>query len=227
MRATLLILVMLGSTAAHGQPGQTAPAPEGAPMAPQPDGAPPQPYYPPQQPYYPPQQPYYPPQQPYYPPPQPYYPPQPQVVQLQLTEQQHLLLEQGEISIGRYVTGGILSYVAGFGIGHAVQGRWSERGWIFTFGEVASFGAMLYGVAQCCQHQRGENYILAGALMLAAFRVWGVVDAWVVPPHHNKQVRALRRSLGLSPPPSRYGLYLAPPQTPNGSGGVAGLSLSF
>jgi len=92
MRTTLLILVILGSTAAQAQPGQTMPPPsEDAPADPA--------------------------QQPYYPPQQPYYPPQPQVVQLQLTEEQQDLLAQGEISLGQYITGGILAYVAGFGIG--------------------------------------------------------------------------------------------------------------
>ena len=208
MRTLLLILVMLGSTAARAQPGQTPPSPEGAPLDPA-------------------EQPYVPPQQPYYPPQQPYYPPQPQVVQLQLTEEQQELLARGEISLGQYITGGILAYVAGFGIGHAVQGRWNERGWIFTVGEVGSLGVLFYGLTQCCQHQRGQGYMLGGLFALAGFRIWAIVDAWVVPPSHNRQVRALRRSLGLTPPPSRYGLYLAPPQTPEGSGGVAGLSLQF
>jgi len=69
--------------------------------------------------------------------------------------------------------------------------------------------------------------MLGGALALVGFRIWAVVDAWVVPPAHNRKVRALRRSLGLTPPPVALRPLLAPPQTPEGSGGVAGLSLSF
>ena len=192
MRTLLLVLVLLGSTAAHGQPGQTEPIG--------------------------------------------YYAQQP--VQLQLSEEQQALLARGEIPIGGYITGGILSYVLGFGIGHAVQGRWTEKGWIFTAGEVASITAILYGVSQANrydpeysygshdhQNRRGRNYALAGIVGLLGFRVWGVVDAWVAPPIHNRKVRALKQQLGLTPP--SYGFYLAPPQSPSGSGGVAGLSLRF
>lgn len=194
MRSMLLILVMLGSTAAQAQPGQTMPVDPS-----QPTGLAPQPQY-----YA-----------------------QPQVVQLQLTADQMELLEKDEISVGKYVTGGILSYVLGFGVGQAIQGRWSDDGWFFTVGEAAAVTSMIYGASRCCQHQRGQGYILGGALAFVGLRVWEVVDAWVVPPLHNRKVRALKRQLGLAPPPSRYGLYLAPPQAPDGSGGVAGLALSF
>ena len=36
------------------------------------------------------------------------------------------------ISTGRYIGGGLASMIFGFGTGHAIQGRYSERGWIFT-----------------------------------------------------------------------------------------------
>ena len=36
------------------------------------------------------------------------------------------------ISQGRYIGGGVASIFLGFGIGHAIQGRWKERGWIHT-----------------------------------------------------------------------------------------------
>lgn len=195
MRSLLLLLVLLGSTAAQAQPGATEPVG--------------------------------------------YYVQQP-ALQLQLTDEQHALLARGEISIGKYVTGGVLSYVLGFGIGHAVQGRWSERGWIFTAGEVASLTAILYGIAQIDhnhydpeypsenhdrQNRRGGQYAIAGIVGLLAFRAWGVVDAWVAPPIHNRKVRALKQQLGLAPP--AYGFYLAPAQASGGTGGVAGLSLRF
>jgi hypothetical protein len=196
MRTLLLMFVLLGSTAAQAQPGQTEPMPY------QPQG-----YY-----------------------------AQPPVVQLQLTAEQEDLLARGEISIGRYVTGGVLSYALGFGVGHAVQGRWSDQGWIFTVGESASIVALLYGIARMERHydpetggyhtdRRGQNYMLAGIVGLVGFRVWEVVDAWVAPPLHNRKVRALKQQLGLTPP--TYGFYLAPPQGSNASGGVAGLSLQF
>ena len=194
---TLLILLLLGSTAAQAQPGQTDPMPPGEPQG----------YY-----------------------------AQPPMVQLQITAEQADLLSRGEVPIGKYITGGILSYAVGFGVGHAVQGRWSDQGWIYTVGESASLVAMVYGLAQMSGRQgfdqgpsqrqhRGENYFVAGIIALAGFRVWEVVDAWVAPPIHNRRVRALKQQLGLAPP--TYGFYLAPPQGSAAAGGVAGLSLSF
>lgn len=192
MRTLLLVLVLLGSTAAHAQPGQTEPIG--------------------------------------------YYVQQP--VQLQLSEEQQALLARGEIPLGAYITGGILSYALGFGIGHAVQGRWREGGWIFTAGEVASVTAIIFGASEANrydraypsseyegQNRRGQKYMVAGIVGLIGFRVWGVIDAWVAPPIHNRKVRALKQQLGLTPP--SYSFYLAPPQGSSGSGGVAGLSLSF
>ena len=46
-----------------------------------------------------------------------------------------------EISKNRYITGGVLGTALGFGIGHAVQGRWlSDKGWIFTSAELVTLG---------------------------------------------------------------------------------------
>ena len=36
------------------------------------------------------------------------------------------------IKQGRYIGGGVASLFLGFGIGHAIQGRWKEKGWIHT-----------------------------------------------------------------------------------------------
>jgi|SRR5665647_2668115 len=196
MRTLLVIAVLLGSTVAQAQPGTTEPMPY------EPQG-----YY-----------------------------AQPPMVQLQLTEAQQDLLARGEISIGRYVTGGILSYAIGFGVGHAVQGRWNDQGWIYTVGEGAAGVAIMYGLSQAIggrggfdgnteRNRRGERYLIGGFLVLAGFRVWEVVDAWVAPPIHNRKVRALKQQLGLAPPV--YGFYLAPPQSPDATGGVAGLALRF
>ena len=164
-----------------------------------------------------------------------YYMQQP-TVQLQLSPEQHDLLARGEISIGRYVTGGILSYALGFGVGHAVQGRWGDDGWVFTVGGSASLIAILYGLTQIDHRydpetgqynssRHGHTIAMAGIVGLVGFRIWEVVDAWVAPPIRNRKVRALKQQLGLAPPV--LGFYLAPPQNPNASGGIAGLSLRF
>src|SRR5687767_14647149 len=92
----------------------------------QPSGSPPPP--PPQQ--YPPQQ--YPPQQ--YPPPPHQYQPGVQYP-VALSQDDHDLLMRGEISDGEHAAGAIASIFIGFGSGQAIQGRWSDKGWIFTLGD--------------------------------------------------------------------------------------------
>lgn len=59
-------------------------------------------------------------------------------------------LDDGEVSTPRYIIGGILgTYPIGFGIGHAIQGRYSDRGWIFTATEAASLAVVIAGVGEC------------------------------------------------------------------------------
>jgi len=204
MRATtiLILTTMLYSTVALAQPGAVEPGED-------PREAPPVPVYAP-------------------PPPQQYYQ---QPVQLELTEEQQDLLAQGEIPKGKWIAGGIVAYVVGFGIGHAVQDRYSDRGWIFTVGEVGSLASIIYGFSVLSHDiegnwDRGGGYIVGGIIGTIGFRVWEIVDAWVAPPLHNKKVRALRHAVGLGPQLSLKGFYVAPPAT-QASGGVAGLSLTF
>ena len=47
------------------------------------------------------------------------------------------------ITQGKYTAGGIVSTSIGFGLGHAIQGRYMQKGWIFTAGELVSLGAFL------------------------------------------------------------------------------------
>jgi len=148
-------------------------------------------------------------------------------LQLQLTGEQQLLLDQGEIPIGGWLTGGVLSTFLGFGVGQAIQGRYKSRGWMFTVGDSVATTVILIGAARCCgpAGNKEEYAVLGGLAVLVGLRIWQTIDAWIVPPAHNRRVRALRTRLGLAPP--SYGLYLAPPQTPDGSGGVAGLAIQF
>ena len=43
------------------------------------------------------------------------------------------------LSKGQYTWGGVASIIPGFGLGHALQGRYMERGWIFTVSEPTIF----------------------------------------------------------------------------------------
>ncbi len=152
---------------------------------------------------------------------------QPAEVQLQITAEQQELLDAGEISIGKYLTGGTLSTFLGFGVGQAIQGRYKSRGWMFTVGDSVATTVALYGAARCCgpAGHTEEYLVVSGLVALVGLRIWQTLDAWLVPPAHNRKVRALRTQLGLAPP--SYGLYLAPPQNLDGAGGVAGLAIQF
>jgi hypothetical protein len=157
---------------------------------------------------------------------------------VQLTAEENELLKRGEISEGEHIGGGLAALFLGFGSGQAIQGRWGDRGWIFTLGEVASIGLLLWGWSEAwnctlddveCDDSRGVGKLTVGALAFSGFRVWETIDAFAVPAGHNRDVRALRMRLGY--PPAGYGrpgysLHLAPSQG-NGRGGVAGLTVRF
>ncbi len=222
--SSVVLLAMLGSVA-HAQPAPAAPPQQGYP--------PPQQGYPP-----PPQQGY--PQQGY---PQQYppgYSPQQPPMQVQLTVDDQWLLQRGYISDGEYIGGGLVALFIGFGVGQAVQGRWGEKGWIFTLGEGVSIAALFYGVVQAlscidrnrtdgsgtCSGDEGVGVTLIGFAGFSVFRVWETIDAFAAPPEHNRKVRALRARLGMPEPMySRLTPYVSP--TRDRDGGTAGVTLRF
>lgn len=159
--------------------------------------------------------------------------------QLQLPLDDQTLLARGEISDGRWITGGVLSSVIGFGIGQGVQGRWDDRGWMFLVGEAATGGALVLGLFEglACNEEDAacsNSTLLAirlafgGLAGYAGFRLWDAIDAFVVPPRQNARVRALRARLGLpSEPTVALAPYIAPVHAVGGDTAVAGLQLRF
>jgi len=244
--APIISTLLVTTTIAAAQPGAPQPYPQPEPPMPQPQPYAPQPYAPQPQPYAP--QPGYPPQQPGYPPQQGYpqqYPQQPVYPgygpQVQITPEEQELLAQGEISDGQHLGGAAVAFFFGFGAGQAVQGRWSDKGWIFTLGEVATITMMIYGAVNLVSNDCGyyDNYcdgydtnnddsaeamLIVGALGFAAFRVWEVIDAIAGPSSHNARVRELRVRTGQYP--RYYGLkpFVAPARD---QGMTAGVTFSF
>ncbi len=106
----------------------------------------------------------------------------------QLPEQ---TVQNPTISRGQYVTGGVIGSVLGFGIGHAIQERYSPMGWIFTAAEVG--GIVLISNSNCngyrdtnsqdrairerrdCEY---ETRAITGAALLIGFHAWEIVDLW-------------------------------------------------
>lgn len=122
---------------------------------------------------------------------------------IDLTEKDREVLEIGHINDTKYIVGGILgTYPLGFGIGHVVQGRWTEQGWIFTAGEGASLAAILVGVSGCLRdsdfdtdHCSGFNstLVIGGVLGFIGFRIWEIVDVWATPPSQNRKYEELKK----------------------------------
>ncbi|MBS1960359.1 MAG: hypothetical protein JST80_12855 [Bdellovibrionales bacterium] len=134
-----------------------------------------------------------------------------------LTPDEREILNNGEISTGSYIAGGILGTILGLGIGNAVQGRYMPNGLIFTLGEVG--GAMMWaaGVGDCLadsinsigtrsKTNCNEGLAVAGAVILTGLRIWEIVDVWAMPPtinsrYHNLKARVdgTRTSFNVAP----------------------------
>jgi hypothetical protein len=92
------------------------------------------------------------------------------------------------ISPLRYGLGGLVGTFYGLGIGHAIVGEWSNKGWIFTVGEIGSFVVIGAGLAQALprnatdlERRRGGTIALAGAVAWSAFRFYEIYDVWTRP----------------------------------------------
>lgn len=117
---------------------------------------------------------------------------------IDLSENDLAMLEIGEISTARYITGGVLgTYPLGLGIGHAVQGTWDHRGWIFTAGQLTSLAAILIGANECdfstdSDSNCNNGLAAAGVLSYLGFRIWEIVDVWSGVPRYEAKYRSLK-----------------------------------
>ena len=100
------------------------------------------------------------------------------------------LSSSGSIGTGAYVIGGLLAIYPGFGIGHIVQGRWLEKGWIFTLSEGIAGTALVANTMGCAlgsilsgSSSSGSNWSQMatwyGAFLV--FKIWEIGDAWISP----------------------------------------------
>jgi hypothetical protein len=90
------------------------------------------------------------------------------------------------LSTSEYVTGGILGIFPGFGLGHVVQGRYREKGYLYTLAPVAAFGAIVITEASFCGLNGGnstcvDNISTIGIATFVGLKIWEVYDVWVVP----------------------------------------------
>ena len=97
--------------------------------------------------------------------------------------------ESGEgISTGRYITGGIIGSAIGYGIGHAIQGRYMPLGLVFSLTEAAATVVIIADAHKTADTNififGDTKYALGtagviGLVALLGVHVWEVVDVWV------------------------------------------------
>lgn len=124
----------------------------------------------------------------------------PGVTYTSLTDHEREILRKGEISTTQYIIGGIVgTYPIGLGVGHAIQGRYTEKGWIFTAGEFGSLAAFLAGIGSCWH---GDQYYscnsglaFAGIVGFVGFRIWEIIDVWAGPLEQNRNYREIKNLL--------------------------------
>lgn len=138
---------------------------------------------------------------------------------MRLSSYEQDVLNRGGISPGAYIVGGLLGTWIGFGLGHAVQGRYDDGGIIFMFGEATGLTFMFMGLINtvgntrclegpaidgefnndvvCKDEQRNETLwtglLVGGAVMFAIIRAYQIVDLWHGPMRHNAEYQRVRR----------------------------------
>lgn len=119
-----------------------------------------------------------------------------------------------------------------FGIGHAIQGRYTSRGWIFTAGELFFLGSMVYFLSSL--ENRGlisfdtpipiianetlskELGLRVSVFGLIGFMIWEAIDVWLLP----SNIKVSNNRFELSP------LYSMNNRVDRGYGGF-GFSLKY
>lgn len=136
---------------------------------------------------------------------------------------------------GMYIGSGVLGTLVGFGTGHILQERWSEKGWIFTVGEGVGLALMITGWVVAAAGAvgaatagnpggavaawgTGAFVSLGGYLVFAGFRIWDIVDIWGEPLWNHRLAENSFGNMGKNAELSN---------TPQLTGAVAGLKFTW
>lgn len=95
-----------------------------------------------------------------------------------------------QISQGNYTTGGVIGTIFGLGIGHGIQGRWSDKGWLYTLSGIVSYSLMINALnSESCNYDYDDYGLVEEsctaddssewwALLFLAVRIAEIVDVW-------------------------------------------------
>ena len=96
------------------------------------------------------------------------------------------------ISNAKYLGGVITAAIPGFGVGHAIQGRYMEKGWIFTALDLLTVGGYFTSAfltvgdaAEGKSIKKARGMTIAFALAMTGVRIWEVVDAFMLPSNYK------------------------------------------
>lgn len=145
---------------------------------------------------------------------------------INLTDKDKDVLKNGELGTERYVLGGIIGTYPGFGIGHAIQGRWGTKGWIFTAGETASLFVIVAGASSMDfydENSKGLATVSLGALAFAGFHIWEIIDVWYGGNEQRKEYDYLKNKINENAP-DKLSWFTAPFIQKNSCGLSVGLT---
>lgn len=147
-----------------------------------------------------------------------------------LSQKDKIIWNRGEISDKNYYGGAVLGTVVGLGSGHAVQGRFAERGAYFAVAEIAAWGVLFSGGFFTClngdsvdlSNCRCQTVTGVAKITLVGAKIWEIYDLWFVPPADNARYRELKN---IHKPPS---VTFIPTLLPVAQNGMAfGLLITF
>lgn len=146
------------------------------------------------------------------------------------TPDENYLLNHGEMSTTRYLGGALVGSFIGIGSGHAIQGRFFNKGLYFLSGEFVGIlllepvpALVCGGLGKGVDFSKCEPIQTAGLVIFLATKAWEIFDLWVIPPLENSEYRELIKKY-----PDKKRVAFQPFIFPTSSNGlVAGLAMSF
>ncbi len=125
---------------------------------------------------------------------------------IQLTEDERMMLKSRAPTKETYVIGGIVGTYPGFGLGHAIQGRWTDTGWIYTVGEVTSLVVAGAGIVNCVNDGADDNdcnssAITIGLTAYVGFKIAEIFDVWIGGARHRERYQKLKNRIEPEPEP--------------------------